>query len=230
MFTLVLMTTLVSAVYEKELSLDYSVSCNDINCSQSWNITVQNPNTTILVDNQEMTVGAYYVNYSFIPIDEGTYSIFLLSDESEYYSDTVEVNYLGNELTEGKAIIYVGLFFILVFLQVVGFVGIGLLPRSNTKDEEGKILSVSYLKYFRNTLWMFEWTLLMGILYLGSNVAFAYLGGAELAARILFGVSMMMLAVTPIIVIVWLAWIFRTILHDIVQNRLLKRGIMGYEI
>jgi len=134
------------------------------------------------------------------------------------------VNKLGLDFNSASAITYLGLFGILIFLFVSTFFGIGLLPAKNEKDEEGKIMTISYLKYFRNILWLFEWMLLLAILYLGSNVAFAYLGG-ELAAKILFNISMIMLAVTPVIIVVWVVWIFASMFHDKEMQSLINRGI-----
>ena len=135
-----------------------------------------------------------------------------------------EVNRVGSGLTSGKAILYVGLFGILVGVFLVTFFGIGMLPSKNTADEEGKIMSISLLKYLRSTLWMFEWFLLLAIIFIGSNLAFAYLV-EEMFANFLFMFFQVGLAISPIITIVWISWIFVKIFYDKQLQDLFKRGL-----
>jgi len=134
------------------------------------------------------------------------------------------VNPLGDELTSSRAIIYIGLIGILIFVFLTTFFGIGLLPSMNTKDEEGKILSISYLKYLRIILWFFEWMFLIAIFYLTSNLAFAYLR-EQLFAKTLFMLFHISLALTPIIVIVWMAWTIASIINDKKIRNLWERGM-----
>jgi len=134
------------------------------------------------------------------------------------------VNPNGTELTSSRAIIYIGLIAILVFIFLTTFFGIGLLPAMNTKDAEGNILSISYLKYLRTTLWFVEWMFLIAIFYLTSNLAFAYLG-EQLFAKTLFMLFQICLGLTPLIVIVWIAWILASIINDRGIRNLWERGM-----
>jgi len=102
--------------------------------------------------------------------------------------------------------------------------GISHLPSRNQQDEEGRILSVTYLKYFRPVLWFLEWMLFIAMLYLSSNLAFAYLN-EELFANILFTLFKVSLGVTPIIVIVWIIMIYVQMFHDRQFQQMLNRGI-----
>jgi len=221
---------IASAAYQLGTPLDLTVGCDKINCTLGWNITVLNPNSTILVNNAVMDVGDYYSNYSFTPATQGTYLIYLTdTDGAESYSTSAEVNYSGLELNEGKAILYIGFFGILVLMFIATFFGIGMLPASNERDEEGKLLSISYLKYFRNVLWLVEWMLLIGIVYIASNLSFAYLG-EQLMAKTFFMIFHIMFAITPVIVIVWVIWIFVSMFHDKHLQNLLNRGMFGNTI
>lgn len=140
-----------------------------------------------------------------------------------------EVNSIGYGLTESNSILNTTLIAILVFIFIITFIGIGMLPASNIKDEEGKLLSISYLKYLRNILWFFEWFMLIAILYISSNLAFAYLG-TQLLAKFFFALFTIAMALTPVIVIVWVIWIFVSMFHDKQLQNLLNRGMFGNTI
>ena len=134
------------------------------------------------------------------------------------------VNSVGQELTESQSLLSIGLMLILILFMGVIFFGIGLLPARNTKDEEGRILSISYLKYLRSTLWFVEWMLVIAVLFIVSNLAIAYLIDG-LLADVFFTLFHMCFALTPLIVIVWMIWIFVSMFHDKQFQRLLNRGM-----
>jgi len=134
------------------------------------------------------------------------------------------VNSVGQELTESQSLLSIGLMLILILFMGVIFFGIGLLPARNTKDEEGRILSISYLKYLRSTLWFVEWMLVIAVLFIASNLAIAYLIDG-LLADVFFTLFHMCFALTPLIVIVWMIWIFVSMFHDKQFQRLLNRGM-----
>lgn len=146
-----------------------------------------------------------------------------------FVSSSFEVTSTGEEFTIQKAIIYSVFFAILIFIFILTIFGIEKLPPSNAKDEEGKIISINNLKYLRATLWMFEWMIVIGILFISSNLAFAYLG-EELFANVLFTLFNICLGLSPIIIIVWFFWIFAEIFQDRKIKKLLERGIFPNSI
>jgi len=127
-------------------------------------------------------------------------------------------------LSEAKAILYLGFLAILILVFIVNFIGLGMLPARNTKDEEGRILSISYLKYFRNVLWMTGYFLFIGIIYIASNLSFAFLE-EELVSKTLFMIFQISFMVAPIIIIVWIVWIFASMFHDKEFQNMLNRGV-----
>jgi len=135
-----------------------------------------------------------------------------------------EITYLGKQLDEAKSILYVGFLGLLILIFFLNFYGMGFLPARNTRDEEGKIMSISYLKYFRNVLWMTGYFLFIGIIYIASNLAFAFLG-EELLAKTLFMIFQVSFGIAPIVVIVWIIWIFASMFHDKQFQNMLNRGI-----
>jgi len=215
---------LVSA-YQKEIPLSITVGCDKINCSLAWNITILNPNSSILIDNQEMIVGDYYASYSLTPVSTGNYLVFLSDTTgSNNYGTTFDVTYSSEQLSTSQGILYGSFFTVLVLFILVIFFIITKLPDSNERDEEGKIMSISYLKYLRSTLWFVEWLLVVTVLYLASNLAFAYMS-EQLFASILFVLFRISLGITPLVVIVWVAWMFVSFFQDKQFQNMLNRGM-----
>jgi hypothetical protein len=101
---------------------------------------------------------------------------------------------------------------------------INKLPRENSRDEEGRILSITYLKYLRPALWFVEWMIFIAVLFLFSNLAFAYLN-ENLFAQIIFVVFRICLGITPLIVIVWMIWIYVKLFHDKQFQKILNKGM-----
>lgn len=190
--------------------------------------SIQYPNMTKEYINEDMTQNESSYYYSFNKTDSlGVYNYCGYGDiggTNTTYCYDFTVTYLGKQLTTEKAIIYF-IFLILFVLIFVGtFIAIGFLPNRNTQDEEGKILSISYLKYLRNVLYIFEWMMFIGILYIFSNLGFAFLE-EELFSQTLFMLFKICLGITPLIVTVWFIWIIVSMFHDKAFQQMLNRGM-----
>ena len=140
------------------------------------------------------------------------------------FKTSFEVTYLGYTISSSQATLYAILLFVLIFVFIITILGINQLPSGNTQDEEGKILSISYLKYLRPVGWFFLYFLFIAILYISSNVAFAFLTG-QLFAQILFTLFKVCFALAPVIVVVWIIWIYRQMFHDKQMQDMLNRGM-----
>lgn len=171
-------------------------------------------------------------DYSFF-LDKGNFS----KVEHYYYfincnssslggigSSIVLINYNGTEITNAQSILYGSLFFILVLILIAIPFLVSFLPASDVRDEEGKLMQINWLKYFRPILWFTEWMMVIVLMYVSSNLAFAFLG-ETLFATVLFTIFRIMLGFTPIIVIVWLAWFFVSFFHDKQFQNMINRGI-----
>ena len=108
-----------------------------------------------------------------------------------------------------------------------------LFPRTFLKgkrfiDEYGRIMSINNLKHFRLVLWLTSYFLFIGIVYLSSNIAFAFLPG-QLFAKLLFAIFTVLFALSPIVVILIVLSFFVTFFHDKQFQNLLNRGIFPGE-
>ena len=73
-------------------------------------------------------------------------------------------------------------------------------------------------------LYLVAWFLLIAIIYIGSNIALAYLGTA-MVGDLLFSIFTIMMVVTLPIIIIWFAWIFLSVFRDKEFKRMIDRGV-----
>ena len=188
--------------------------------------TIQKPDRSVVIVNENMvSTGSGAFQYNLTGLTSGRYDLTGISDGCEKtFATYIEITYSGVELKQSQSTMYIPLFLFLIFVFIITILGINQLPSSNEKDEEGKILSISYLKYLRPIGWFFLWMLFISMLFLSSNIAFASLG-EQLFANILFVLFKICFALTPLIVIVWMIWIYRQMFHDKQMQNMLNRGI-----
>ena len=148
------------------------------------------------------------------------------SGQGGFVSGALKITTTGTELTTSRAIIYIGLIAVLVFLLVITLGTISLLPAKNTKDDEG-ILNINRLKYLRPVFWVLAYMLVMAITYLTGGIAQSYfaenIGGFFLAFF-----KLMFIFMFPM-VLVWLYWILHLIIKDNNITKLLLRGADDFE-
>ena len=213
--------------HKQSTDLEFSITSNNAtNC----NLTQINAPESLIIINQEGTQSFQTFNFS---VDAGNYSEFgtychniECTDGTKVVSGSkcYEINYFGKELTQQQSTIYLGLLGILILTLFATFFGMGHLPASNTQDEDGKILSISYLKYFRLVLWLFAYFMFVAIIYLSSNIAFAFLS-EQLFAKLLFALFSILMGFAPIIVIVLMISFFVKMFHDKELQQYFNRGI-----
>jgi len=232
LFTILfLIFPLVSALdyptHKQDTDLEFSITSNN---ATGCNLTSINAPGSLIIINQPGTKSSQTFNFT---IAGGNYSEFgSYCHNIECYdgiktvsgNECYEINYFGKELKESQSTVYLGLLGILIFTLFATFFGMKFLPASNTQDEQGRILSISYLKYFRLPLWLFAYFLFTAILYLSSNIAYAFLS-EQLFAKILFALFTLLMIFSPIIVIVLVISFFVKFFHDKEFQQFFNRGI-----
>lgn len=170
----------------------------------------------------------YYYHISagnFTNIKSFSYNVYCNSSSMGGFADgLIYVTYNGEILDVPRAVLYVILISVMILLFIGVFFGIGLLPNSNKTDDDGRIIKVNWLKYLRPALWFVEWMIFIAILYLSSNLAFAYLT-EQMFAKTLFVIFRICFSLTPVILVVWIVWIFAKMFHDREFQNMLNRGI-----
>ena len=124
--------------------------------SASCNITINYPNSTLLVDNQRATnlnngKFVYVLNAQQTAV-KGEHLVWVGCSDNNLnnsLSFSYEVNPLGSELTSGSSLVYIALLVgVLVIFSISLFLSI-TLPFRNNRDELGNITGISASKYFK---------------------------------------------------------------------------------
>lgn len=233
LFTAVFFINLVSALdityepHKLNTDLEFSFTSNN---ATTCNISTANTPYGVITINQDSTKAGQTFNNTiaggnFSEIGNYCFNI-QCSDGNKIATGSLcrDITYLGKQLSGARAGLYIGLLGLLILIFFLNFFGMGFLPSRNQRDEEGRIMSINYLKYFRNVLWMTGYFLFIGIIYIASSIAFAFLE-EELIAKTLFMIFRVSFMMAPLVVIVWMVFIFASMFHDKKFQGMLNRGI-----
>jgi len=227
MFLITLVSATNIGIFKQNTEMQITNFCSTGDCTYANLTSIILPSGTVNYINEFMTQTENDFNYTYTPTQIGTYTFKTCSNPegaSVCESDTFEVTYSGQIASSSQGIIYIILFGVMLFVFVMVIFFINKLPGMNTQDEEGKILSISYLKYLRSALWFVEYMVFVGILFLSSNIAFAYLG-EQMFANLILTLFRIFFGLSIVILIVWIIWIIRNMFHDKEIQKLLNRGI-----
>jgi hypothetical protein len=221
---------LVSADYDPHkinTGLDYSFTSNK---ATQCNLTSANTPHGVMSIEQIATKNGQTFNLSIgedVFTEQGIYCFNIeCTDGTTIRTGSFcrDVTTTGHLFTQARSMLYIGLLSLMVLIFIGTFILIGYLPAYNERDEEGRILSINYLKYLRLPLWIFLYFLLSGIIFLSSNIALAYLGEV-MFGNFLFTLFSVLLALSPVIIIVILISFFVKFFHDKEFQRMLNRGV-----
>lgn len=240
---LVLMFSIVGAETFKEKSAaEFTKTCTDSDgerCSNSalCNITIKYPNSTEMISNVNMTNnnnGIFNVTLTSNNLSAlGTHSwdMFCCDGGScDEAHGTFVVTKTGVELTQDKALIYLGLLVILIFLFIIILGAIYYLPTGDVREEgTGILLSINKLKYLKSVFIVMAYSMLLAIMFTSSNIAYLYLE-TKMMGNLLFAMFKIMYWMVIPMLFIWFVWIFVSIFNDKEVKRMLDRGIeMGVE-
>lgn len=188
--------------------------------------------TFVLFGQFAMTKNGGTFNYSFCNTNQTGEYVYTICGDLNGNNACDDASFTstpnGNILQTSGSIVYISLFIILISLFVAIIFGINLLPDSNAKAMTGEILSISYLKYLRPVLWFVEWMLLITILYISSNLSFAFLG-EQLFAQTLFVLFRICFWMTLIVIPIWIIYFYNMIGTDKELQRMMERGFYPEE-
>ena len=202
--------------------------CN--NCTFCEFPRVMGPNNQTILSNLTTTRdGSYYytnlASGNFTAVGDYEYGYVCgngVENETGFIDFTI--SYTGNTFTQTTAIVY----FIALGILVLFIIGILLfmrkLPEGNAVDERGVIIQISQLKHLRPLLWGIVWMLVVALMYIVSNMTFAYLPSFFLG-KFFFMIFKIMFYVAIICVPLWWVWIFVRIFQDKEYKRLMERGV-----
>lgn len=224
-----------SETFAQEVIVDFKKTCSNngsaCTVTADCNITIKYPNSTFVVEAGNMTNnldGIFnYTIASNLMVILGTYNWDMFCCDTTGCNNahgTFLVTKTGVELSQEKALIYLGLLALLIFLFLIDIGAIAFLPSSNTKDEEGFIIGMSNLKYLRIVFCAMAWGLLLAIMFTSSNIAFLYLESTMMGNLLLTLWKAMMLLSLPIVVVFFI-WIIASLAQDKEIKNMIERGV-----
>ncbi|MCL4420046.1 hypothetical protein M1146_08275, partial [Patescibacteria group bacterium] len=141
-----------------------------------------------------------------------------------FYKSTFVANSVGEEVTTPMAIFYSVSLFLLIFLFIVNVITIPLLPSTDTKNPDGEVMELEPLKYGRMLLYLTAYAFLTAIMFIGSNVASAFLQTTLLSNILFMGFRFLMWGAI-IGVPIWIILIILNIFNDKETKNMLERGV-----
>ena len=197
------------------------------NCTYNNISTVLFPNSTIAISNVEMTRDDTFYNYTFYNTSiMGRYIVNGFGNpngEKVSWVYDFEITGTGFEFNQSRSTLSLGLIGVLIFLFIITLGGISKLPSKDNYDDDGTLMSINQLKYFRPVLWVVAWFIVIAIMFTASNIAFAYMG-STLLANIIFTFFKIMLGLSLPLVVVWFCYVFYSMFKDKQMKNYLERG------
>jgi hypothetical protein len=204
----------VSAGYAQNTEINFKVSCEHLNCSQTYTVSVEDPQSNLILDGAGTSIQQGYLNFtlnSSQTSQNGIYNVFLIGSGADpfYHSGQIVVTPNGEEPTEANAIFYIGLLVILIF-------GFGLIVYFGVTSDNLIVKAFS---------WGFGYLFLIAISFVAWNMAADFLTSSPFLVeflRILFLV--LMIGFFPFILILFAyAWYMALTIKEI--KDMVERGI-----
>lgn len=232
------LTTVVSAeTFRQSLETDFTKTCTNSSgsrCSSGANceLTLKFPrNNSQVFTNSSMGNNANGLfNYTLSAGDVGVlgnynWDMFCCDglDCGEAHGSFL-VTRTGVELSQDKAMVYLGMLGLVILLFIAVCIAIPFLPSGNNRSEEEFFISINNLKYLRPVLYAVAWGLLLAIMFTSSNISYLYLETEMMGGLLFAGYSIMMWLSIPM-VFVWFLFILVNMFRDKEMRKLIERGV-----
>ena len=234
MILLLVIIPISAETFKQNTVVDFKKTCtnssNDMCDSSAWcNLTVKYPNSSYAINNVAMTNNDNGIFNYTIPaastnqLGVHSWDMFCCDGTCGESHGDFTITKTGVELSQDKAMIYLGMLALLVFIFVINFIGITLLPAKNTRDDNF-LLSINNLKYLRSVLVMLGYGLFMAIIFTASNISFLYLE-TTMMGSILFTLYQIMGWLLLPGVVLWFIHIFVMLMQDKEIKSMIERGV-----
>lgn len=164
--------SLISGAATLDNQYTLRVSCESFTCADV-NLTLTFPNSTLWIDNKEMTDNNYYASYNFKPPIRGDYDYYI-SDGENITKDYIPVTATGHELNSAQMFLY-----FLILILLIGLFGLCMwgaikIEFKNVRNSEDQVIKVNWKKYMKIACGMFAYLLLLAIIFVAWNLTWAY--------------------------------------------------------
>jgi len=223
-----------SPIYEQNTLINLKIPCtnNGTFCSISarCNVTIINPQGTIIKNNVAMTRNNSLYNVTLLESETGVKGEYEFTPccvdgrESNCNSLIFEVTKTGSKLSTAEGIVYVIFLVAMIFTILLTLWGAVMIPFRNPRSENDIVVGVNDLKYLKVFCIVFTYLLLMFIFGITRSIMenFLYVEGAYKVFNFLFW---MMLSFTWPGIVVGLVFTVILFLRDKQLKQMLERGV-----
>lgn len=190
-----------------------------------------NDNSTLLtIYNVGMEKNGALFNYTFCDTRNlGEYNVGGVADldgVDDAWAYDFDINLMGEELTEAKSNIYIIMLVITMLFLALTVWGAFVIPFSNPRDDQGYLLNINDLKYFKVIMWILAYLELIFLSFLMKNLAAGYLanGGFYELFNIIFNLLLILLFPAMILTV------FFTIVIWLNDKKLADKLTRGFEV
>lgn len=234
-FFLCLLSVNASAlIYEPsdDIPILHTIAEEGLSSGITANITVRNPNGTVIVPFSEMNYlpESNQFNYTIrgsLTSQEGDYSYDICaygSTVSECNTFDFRVTTTGTELSTSGGILQAGLIVALLFIFILTIWGALHVRWADPRTQEGEMITASGFKYFKIVLFALAWLELLFLFSIGNDLATSFLYLQSTAQFFRIGYFIMLSATAPLaIAMVYFAIV--SVLFDKKNLRAIERGI-----
>lgn len=172
--------------FRQNTPVDLQISLLDVNGTALSNttitqLTVQYPNSSILIQNRSMQWNENYFNYTLtadLTTTLGTYDdkIYFRNSNATGFVQTCHiVTPTGTTPSTTEGILYFASLIVGLFIFTLCLIGAINIPWNHNRNEEGSIVRVNDLKYVKLFLWFASYLLLIAMTYLAYNITYGFL-------------------------------------------------------
>lgn len=193
--------------------------------STSGNVTIYYPNSTIAVNNQEMSkIRGEIFNYTFCSTNEtGEYVYDYCDSNGENCVENLfTITSGGKELTVAQALMYGIVLFILLILFLACFIWFNSIQWGHYTTAEGTIVQVNTQRTKKIALFFASYIILMLLLFTGKTMAenFMFLDETPIFFDVFFWI--MLVSIAPVTISVTAIIILTTIADSKLQEAIFR--------
>jgi len=196
-------------------------TCNFIN------INVKNTTSDIIILNQSMTLanGIFTYNVSGGNHTElGTYWIEGYSNLDTPVKACYVITNIQRETSTSESILYIFLLLLSVFLFIFCLMGAVTLPFSNRRNALGRVIDISWTKYFKVGLMFITYLLLVWIMNLAVSVTDNLISLTQFSGFFTMMFNVLSFLAYPLFVVMFI-FINVLMIKDLKLNKLLQRDL-----
>lgn len=191
------------------------------------NINVKNTTSDIIILNQSMSLsnGVFTFNVSGGNHTElGTYWVEGYSNLDTPIKACYVITNIKRETTTSESVLYIFLLVLSLFVFLFCLMGAVSLPFSNKRNALGRVIDVSWTKYFKVGFMFITYLILVWIMNLAISVTDNLVSLTQFSGFFTMMFNILSKMAYPIFVVMFI-FMFVLIIKDLKLNKLLQRGL-----